>query len=520
MPRIPEIQRNSPAPSMGVTPQANATTFGGGVSQGLARLGEGLGTMAGYLKDYYDRSNAEQTLVDSQRKANDLVMRLKNGGQDEEGNPVPPPAPDQIEKVYSDGMTAIHKEASDKLGENSRSWGMFTGEFTPYSEKLSLQVKQSVVDQYQSRIRANNDVSLRDGANLFVDADEINKPQIRDNAFKKIEEGIHAGIYTEEQGQRLKQNFIDDTSVGSLRKMMKADPEGAIIALDSGEFRELSVEKAAQWRNTLVMESERQTKQRMADLEHAERRQEKEQKKLSDATYKTLTKAYYDGNLTMNSVNAAIDDLEPEKYKLLAGLASGREDVKSDPTTYAGLRAAAGIGVDVRSSADAALFAKTISINDYDKIMSEVEANSAGPSADNWYKRGSKYLAETTGANDPTANPFRKQLAAKLMDDWVSWAKAHPEATVADAQREWTSLGEEGKLVQANQMTLTHRTPRYLPAGKTAATATAEDIATARKKTTQLFDSKKIDEYEATRQAILLDELEAIAPKTESVKVK
>lgn len=500
MPRIPGIDYTTRAP--GPVDQARKTAVN--VGGPLAELGAAVGNFGAILKDEYDQSEATKFTANAQKRLQDLQFRLQNGSEDGDGNKIPPPNPDVHQQMFEQEVDDIRTEAQDSIG-SGRAYRMFQTSFDDFSQKQKIQVMEGANEQYKSKIRNNLMDVLQVEAGSIVNAGEIEKPGIMSRAFKTIDNAEANGIMSHDQARAARTNLTHDVAMASYLKIVKQSPMDAITAIDNGEFRDLPVDAQAQLRNRAITEAESQQKTANMQEEKAIRDQAKIEKQSQDQVAKDGWAMKAQGKLTPKWVMENQDNLSKDDFKMLLGGAAGGDDVPTNKPVYSSLRIRAGRGEDVTEEATKAYKRGQFAREPYEKLLSEVETNSAGAQLKGTYKVGQKYLS-TSLTPDPN-NPAWSDLVAQTMDDWQNWSAENTSATPEQARAVYTRYAEEARLVGFQNTTIGNVVPMFWPGGSAAARTlpSKENLGVAYGKTKEAFEKGQISPFEKRRQMRIIE---------------
>lgn len=494
-------------------------------AEAMSKLGGQLQELGGYLHDTYVQTRATNRLAESQKQLQDFVYKLQNGERDPEtGEMKPPPAPDLHEELYRQEVERVRKEAEDDLG-GGKALQLYDQETNQFTQRQLLTVKQHALDRYHAEIKVNVDDTLQKKADLSVNSDPLTRTKIHDEALGEIDRAVMSGVMTPEEGAARKKNFVHDVAVGTISKMMR-DPNGgpsaAALAIQRGEFADLPADEQQRWIGIALEREYTLNRRKDAEEERAERRKRRAQADLEEQTAKEAWSLYRKGALTPEWVEENAESLSKEDYKDLLLRSSGRAEVKTLPEVYSPLRIAAGSGADVREAAERAYRNGNIDRDAFEKIMGEVESNSAGAAISNSYTRGRNYLNKYLIPDENTASGFEKQVAAKMLDEWTKWSATHPEAKPAEVEAEFQRLGDEGKTLILGDLTITQPIPRYLKGGRAAIdistpealSRTWDVLDEAARATVDAFKKKEIDEYQRKRQMSIINKyLQSLPPR-------
>ena len=484
-----------------------------GRGAGIARLGDVISNVGESMGKAYMANKTSANLAQAQQELQDFSFGLKNGSYDENGNIVAPPDPLEHEKLFENKVEEISKKYGGAFGIDSSE---FNAQFTAFSGRERLGVKKNIIDLYSSKMKAQTEQNIDNFAQNYVNASDLNKIEIQKNAFASIDDLEKRGVFNPEQAQKHRQQFINQVGRASIRKMMQSDPDAAVQALQMGEFDDLPADEVQRWIGTAISASESKLRKENAEFDRTERKMRQAQNDLENATAKKLWQMDAAGTLTPEIVNANIGNLNTDEYKQLMKKATGQAGVETNPQVYAELNMLAARGVDVRSKIANAYKNGQIDRSSYDKLWATVESSSPQVSAERWPKRGRDYLQTVLTPNPMTATGFEKQIAAKLMDDWNDWSANHPNATPAEAQKEYEALGQEGQLlIKDDLININKPRPRFL-----IGTVAAPQLKQTLDETKKALQEKRIDQYQFNRQIRIIRQWENVFKTQAAEKAK
>lgn len=506
MPRIPMIDYGlvrgpSPASSnLGPIAQPNQ----GAAGEALTQLGDKLTTFGSTMQKVFIDSEASTALAGAQTELQDYTESLTKGSIGQDGEPIPPPSPDQHVKLYNKKVQEIKERTQNDVGDPS-AMRDFNFNFSEFANRQGLVVKRNAIDQYHTYIRANTDNYLDTQAVSFVTADELTKPKIQQETYAKIGQMVEAGVFSPEEGLKRRQHFDQESQVGSIMKIMKKSPEDVVTAIDGGEFKTLPAEVQMHWRNSAFTQIDVNIRKENAERDRQEAKDRREEHDTQQETAKDGWQLHSKGTLTPQWVVDNRDSLSKEDFKTFLDAASGRANVHTDPVVAGDLRIRAAAGEDVRQAAIESARRGQLSVADMNGVISHVESNSIAVKGENWGVRGQQYIKQLLIPNPQMATGFEKEMAGKAIESWVDWTTAHPKATPAQAKDEYTSLVDDARVVATDRMSIAQMFPRYLrQQGVNRGNVTKDSIQEAYKRTKDAFEKGDIDEYQKRRQMQLL----------------
>lgn len=283
--------------------------------------------------------------------------------------------------------------------------------------------------------------------------------------------------------------------------MVEADPSGALELMrkPAGMSGVLSIEALnAPDRANLMEAAERRRLSIATQNQVAADRREKD---VQDATSKAGDQLVAEGKLNATWIEANRERLSAEDFRYFYKELNGGGEAGSEPKNllvYADLRERASYGQDIRDDARAALTHGDIRREDYNLLLSEVEADRSG-----WYDRGVDYISTSASVSDINPDPAAAQRKASMLDDWSEWSQQNPKATDDQAEGAYRRIVIEYALIDYEQMLLVKRRPRYL-----VGTRSAPDFEATIRATAEAFTRGEISQSERDEQAVTIRELE------------
>lgn len=514
MPKIPGISYDQQAPGALDFTKARGTEFGSQSAEGMQQLGNTLGNITTALYETYQDSKGSKAVSDAQAQIQEFTHKLKFGSTDETGKPIPPPDPETHEELYKKEVDRISKEAENNL--SGRGLNVFNSEFRSYSQKQGFAIKENAAELYRSRIQAYSDESLDQDAVSFVEANELTKPQIHAGAMNRIAALEKSGFYSPQEGLARRKRFVEESEVGSILKLVRTDPDAAASAIQAGEFKNLPAEKQQRYLDVALNASDRQVRQRNAEMDRQEAENRRQDAEVQKETAKQGFSLLYDksgSKLTPQWVEDNRDSLTVEHYHVFARAATGRSESGTSPEVLSSLMLRAHQGKDVIPEATSAAARQLISVSELSSIINTASQEGIVASSENFFKRGKSYLTESLKP-DAAATGFEKDMAAKAFDDWYDWSKAHPNASQAEAKKEYQAIANEAKATNLDNLQITQMVPRYLKGGR--AEVSYERLQQAFQDTKKAFEAGEIDRYQYQRQSDILLQWGKIITKPET----
>lgn len=433
----------------------------------LAELGQSLRTMSDYVIKSYQEGSAQKTLADAQSQLQGLAQTLKYGQEDENGERKMIP-PDQHDEIYRKEVERIQKTA--QKGLHGRGYQLFDGEFRSFADRQGLSVTANSIEMMHAESKVVTDENLHNFSNNFVNADNLEKPQVQKNAYDLVDRMVQNGVLTPEEGLSRKRKFIDDAQTGSFLKMVKQKdgPKAAILAIDSGEFKDLPADRQQVLRNMALNEEERQIRLANMKSDRAELLERRAEAKVNKDTakdgYELMNKTNADGSpmLTPDWVVANRTNLSVEHYKFFLDVAAGRHEVTvPNHAVLADLTLRAASGEDVSQETVTQANNRAIRTQDLTHVLGIMTTQSSVIGAKNWQKNFTEEIKTAFGPLQGD-DPATKVRAAQAISEWNSWLQENPKATREDAEKEKEAIKKSHLLLNFESLRSTYPLPRYL----------------------------------------------------------
>ncbi len=481
MPQIPVYEQRSRVSGAGLGPgPSRGPNAAQALGSGLSELGDSLVRM----REQEAMSDASVKLAEAQSTWSKRVVELKESAQ-----PGAPGFTDNLAKEFETYRSNLLQQAKSRtakryLDERIRAFGSRVTE-----DALQFEVSARLADQ-----RGKNEQGLEQAAV----AAEMDPDTFMERMYERRQaiDSLQVSPIEKADMQRAADEMIPGrAAIGVARR----DPDAALRRLiqpaaDDVLFRSLSPKN----RDRVLQQIEEQQRIRLQAEERAYRDGERAERDMQDAMSKAGDRLLAEGRLSAewiasNKNRLAASDVRYFYRALKEGPTGGGP---RDPMTYADLRDRAGRGQDVRGEAREALQRGAIGASDYDRLTGEVEQQRPG-----WYKRGTDFIATSSGVSDLNPDPAGAQRKAQMLDDWSAWADENPKASEAEARDAYKRIVSEYAIIDYSQLTLVKRAPRFLVGNRTVPDLDATAAETAR-----ALQDGRITREEAQRQALLIRE--------------
>lgn len=520
MPRIPGIQYTNTAPGPVAGGQATAVGEGAAMARGLQQLGDSLSEITGAVKDVWDDSRATKVMSDATTRLQKFTQDLTLGSIDDQGNFVPPASPDQHEELYRKEVESINSQAENELG-SGRTLRKFSSEFTPLAQRQGYQVSSNAIELYKGQIQSLTDDALDKWATSYVNAPELQKPEIQLKAMQTINERQTSGVYTPAEALARQRRFFDQAETGSFRKMLKADPAATMLSIRQGDYKNLPIDTQEKFYNMAVSELHAQTTQRNVDEERRERKLRQQQQDLQNDTGKEAAKLLSENKLSGKWLLDNRDNLSKEDFSHFMLEASGRGAEYNDRDVYTNLALGVSDGQDVRENAAAAYKSGAITKGSFDRLISESEGRSASGGQTNTFVDGRDKIKLAMGPVSEMRDPAERVRAVRILDAWADWNNdpEHKKATATEAREEIDRLIGNLKIANMKDWRSGFIKPRFYKP-QSDVIATKKVFLDVQRKTKEAFDAGKITKGDYQRETIEIQRWyknspEDAPPKTE-----
>lgn len=336
-----------------------------------------------------------------------------------------------------------------------------------------------------------------------------NKPEQFDALLAEQVEAIDASGLPADARAKLILTAKDALAADAVIGSATADPIGTLARLhaEPGKSGNSAIEAmSADTRDQLIRFSEAEMARLVTLQNQRDAQNERYERDINDEYSKRGDELLAAGKLTTEWIRDNRDNLSPQDVRYFLNKATGGGDGTRDLVTYADLSDRAAAGEDVRRDARDALLRGDILKADFDRVTSMSSGERPG-----WYKRGAQFIGGSAAVSDLNPDPAAAQRKAQMLDDWDQWAVANPKATDDEARTAYNRIVDEYSIIDRSKMVLTMRKPMFLVGGYQA-----PDLAATKAQTVKAFREERIDRAEFDRQAALIQQWEAAAPKAKS----
>lgn len=223
----------------------------------MARIGDAMET---------DRLDREAVTVRSrmQRDLGQLALEMESVGD-----------PDELDRTWVERSTALRDEVLGAADPRNRA--RLEANWNELADARSLQIGARAIEARNSAWRAGLDEQAYAYVSTAAGADPKTRQAGRDQLADTVAEGINTGRITPEQGAAILRNAAQDGERAALTGRLDTDPEGALAALEAGEYpgldplyaegaKTVARSKVAQRDAQVQAEAERAAKERQTQI--------------------------------------------------------------------------------------------------------------------------------------------------------------------------------------------------------------------------------------------------------------
>lgn len=223
----------------------------------MVRIGDAMET---------DRLDREAVTVRSrmQRDLGQLALDMESVGD-----------PDELDRSWVERSSALRDEVLGAADPRNRA--RLEANWNELADARSLQIGARAIEARNSAWRAGLDEQAYSYVSTAAGADPKTRQAGRDQLADTVAEGIASGRITPEQGAVILRNAAQDGERAALTGRLDTDPEGALAALEAGEYpgldplyaegaKTVARSKVAQRDATAQVEADRQAKVRQTEI--------------------------------------------------------------------------------------------------------------------------------------------------------------------------------------------------------------------------------------------------------------
>ena len=464
------------------TPQVIAPDVRGlaRIESPAAQIAESIGQLARIGAEINEKRRATK-LDDLNAKAttelNNFVLSLETDTDYET----------QIER-YDQRVQEIENRVKEEAGDDSRLFNAWRREFTVPVTARSFDVRKRAQQGIVGKERA----ALDDRLYQFSQLPGSGNPELDSYAISQgilaLDNALANGFITPEEEANLRQAFQRNANMASANKAIADNPDAFIVAVEAGQFGNLSNED----RNDLINKARTAAETLDNRIRQAEERQQKE---IEDATRMEGDDLVANGTLTRQWVQNHRDDLSPEQYRYLLKEVTGGA-ASTNNTIYSSLLTRASSGQDVTAEVRQEYSVGNLTKEDFNKLISLSTGSG-------WYKRGSQFITQALRVSDLNPDPAAPQRLANAMNDWIGWSQSIDVEKMSDKQamEEAHRIVSEYSIINFQDAILTLRAPRFLVGSRNEPNLEATEDETLR-----ALEEGRITEQEFTTQSALINQ--------------
>lgn len=182
-----------------------------------------------------DKSELDRAKVDFQRDLNNLRLQVMEIGD-----------PKAMEAAWMQGVNALRAQYGGALSEaNQEAFGLA---FDRSANTMTFDVGKDALKQRQSQALGNWAELSHEITRTSANGDYETRLAAVENGQEVIDGMVARGVYTPEEGAKLKLQIASDAANAQAMQMLKDDPQGLITALDEGQFTAFDGEAEARYR--------------------------------------------------------------------------------------------------------------------------------------------------------------------------------------------------------------------------------------------------------------------------------
>lgn len=469
-----------------------------GFTRGLAQAEAGVMQMREKAKEEADTAFAMDSVAEVERFAQQLKTDPETGLYNRKGKNalnITNEALDAMTKKWDEierratndqQRARIQQLRQADLSRESRFWNQY--EFDQ-RESYKAQAEDSVLE-----------TSLQGAAADYNDPEKLNHYLNRGSAV--IQSRANRMGMDEESVALAQGKFRNDLAATAIQMMTPSEQMDVLSKQGLADMLEPAKRQALH--RQAIEGQEAQIRMQLAKEDRARREQERYEKVMLEEATKEGDNLLANGELTEEWIEANRDNLGASEYRHFYKQLREGANLNTDPQHYANLRIRVSQGDDVREEARESVRRGSLSLTDYDKLITASERNAPLSSVPNVYKRGSEYIRNSLRVSDMNPDPAAAQRLASALDDWNEWVSDNSSATAAESREQYKRITEEYALIDYEQMTLTKRLPRF--ASATRSNMDLDQIRIAEEQTVVAFQAGQITEEEFNEQAVLLRE--------------
>lgn len=499
MPNIPGVQADETLRSPGGFRPVSAEEMGAGTGEALERLGQTVASTADELYDVHQQVKAHQANTSVQQQLNDFQQELKTGPVNDgsqidpktgqpfpvgspqidqaTGLPVGPPPPEKHAELMQQKIDELRETYGGSFGPlEGGAQRMFNANFDQHANAALLEAKVHATSLMSDTIRSNFQLDLQNRANLSVNADPLVRHTSEHETEQYIDTMVKRGVVTPEQAFQLKENFVEQVELGTIRNIMKQPPRAdgtsgatdVIKAIDNGEFNGLKADVLQRNREIALNQDYQNRHRAIEDTEFKQRQQDHARSEASRATALQFTNLLSQHNLTPDIVRAAVakGSISPEQAMVFTKAAAGGDTLPDDSVTKNALVNRIFNGEDVREDIGSASGSGKLSPNgaiELYRLDAEYSGTMKGSPAD---KENIQYIHGMMGGDSLTKLPAQNAAEAQAKQAYMDYVRDNPKTTAADRRAQAEQIIQRASIFDKQDMPTAMLAPRFYPGSK------------------------------------------------------
>lgn len=476
--------------------------------RGTLAVADTLTKLAGHYDNLRRESLLSTETVKAQQELQEFAFTLKNGTLAEDGTYTAPPDPLQHETLLQNKVKEINARVKGTLGDNEL-YSLYERDFSQTALRESFKVRENAIGRQREAITNEFATNLQTLADMAANEEDVPTQLAIRNKMRTMTSGLVAsGVMSPDDGFKAEKSFDRMVVNAQVRRAMRDNPEAALTALLGDGFPQLTdPAEREKWIDQAGRRLDTEVRRRAAEEERTRRQEDKAQREMEEQTAKDGYALAAENQLTPSWVEQNRGNLGKADYVQLLNKAKGF-DVNTDPKLYTQLRSASMAGKNVKGAADRAYLNGQLARPDYDRILQDMEQSGVIGSGgggegkkDPVLKAGEDYIKTSMNAEGPQTDGITRMRAARAVDDWRDWRRAHPDAGWDEAQKQYRRMTEDATLLDDKGNTAILVPPRYAVGSRQA-----PDLAATVQATKKAFDAGQIDKWEYDHQLKLISD--------------
>jgi hypothetical protein len=497
MPNIPQYQSEIGTPGVPNLPRASGDDP---VADALANFGPALQKIGITMHAVRRDTMVSAAVAKSTAELQDAEFALEKGAMNPDGSIVPAPDPNERETMFVKTVKDVTERNKAGLKDDGL-FDLYQRRMAPVVQSFQFTVRKKSIDAQRTQINTEIDGALTVMARVAADGDAVVQLSTKDQAKKMVESAVQYGVYTPDEGAKRLKAFHKDVAVAGLSKLVRDDPDEAGVQLLAGPIEGMDAAEQQKWIDIAIQRSAQVRAQRLAENERVRRETERAKTELQEQTATEGWSLIPTGKLTIGWIEANKNKLSSAERERFTDVVRNGVWITHQPT-YTDLLLKASRGIDVSRETVAALENKLIQGSERDTIIGIIRsAPENSVNTDVRFKAGMSYI-RTKGAVSPLspAEGGNDRLAAAELR-FRNWFMHNPNASDADIEKEFVTLGEQLQMINRTNMSMTFLSPRFL-----VGTREAPNFVKTLDATDKALKDGKIDRDTHRREVQLISE--------------